>query len=499
MPDRKTAIIRAAERMVAQASATQQVGVVWAGLDETQGAFSIRSAAMRRGRAGRILAAVPHGFDVPTGVEPVPFAPKMFSLLHPDAKSRYRVGSGGRGSGKSHGFATAVVLYCLAAKRRVLCCREIMRSLRESVHHLIVSKIDELRLTGFFDVTDREITCKLTGAEVIFSGLWSNLSALKSLEGVSLTWIEEAESVSAESLAVLAPTIREPNSEIWMSANPDSPNAPIQGYIEGQRADVRHVHVVYSDNCWFPSVLETERAYLERVDQDSYRHIWLGMTRVNSDALIFKAKYVIEDFKPLPIWNGPYHGLDLGFASDPSVLTRCWVADDRLYIEAEAWGLHVDIHKLPQLLDQIPEARPHAIRVDNSRPETVSYLKQHGFPNAESVDKWPDSVKDGIARMRAFEKIVIHPSCVHTIDEFGSYRFKVDRLTGDVMPEVVDKNNHAIDSIRYAIAPLIKGGGPNSLVAYYASLTVQDNQTQTKLLDRPGVVVTDIQSPWHRP
>jgi phage terminase large subunit len=93
-------------------------------------------------------------------------------------------------------------------------------------------------------------------------------------------------------------------------------------------------------------------------------------------------------------------------------------------------------------------ARSHTVRVDSSQPETISYLNQHSYPNASAMEKWPDSVADGIARMRAFEQIVLHPSCEQSAQEFRLYSYKLDRLTRDVLPVVIDKFNHCIDSIR---------------------------------------------------
>jgi phage terminase large subunit len=262
---------------------------------------------------------------------------------------------------------------------------------------------------------------------------------------------------------------------------------------EGTRDDCRHVHVTFADNPWFPEPLRLEMLYLQRVDDDGFRHVWLGECRVISNAQIFKNKFVIDDFVPTTTWSGPYFGLDLGFASDPSVLTKSWVHENRLYIEREAWQLHCDIDRLPALLDEIPGARKHTIRVDSSRPETVSYLKQHGYPNVVSVDKWPDSVADGISRMRAFEQIVLHPSCEHTAEEFRLYSYRVDRLTGDVLPDILDKANHAIDSIRYGIAPLIKTGGPTAFLQFMKKQLGADVQKAPQpLASRPGVIVTDL-------
>jgi phage terminase large subunit len=169
-----------------------------------------------------------------------------------------------------------------------------------------------------------------------------------------------------------------------------------------------------------------------------------------------------------------------------------------LYVQHEAWQLHCDIDKLPPLLDQIPESRKFTIRCDSSRPETVSYLKAHGFPNTVSVDKWTGSVEDGVSRMRAFEKIILHPHCEHTIEEFRLYSFKTDRLTGDVLPDIIDKHNHCIDSIRYAIAPLIKHGGPTAFLAFLATQADTTAKDAREALDRrPGAVSKDLVSPWH--
>jgi phage terminase large subunit len=492
-------VVKTAQKALAAAqAATSAPVVVWCGLDETPKRFAKRVAALRAQRTGRILAAVPYGFPVTEEVQGVQFPAKLFRLLHPDAPSRYRCASGGRGSGKSHSFAAALVLRALTGKIRILCAREIMRSLRESVHHLLTDKIDALGLTQFFDVNDRELTCKITGAEIIFAGLWANVSQLKSLEGVNLCWIEESESVSERSLETLAPTIRAAGSEIWLSCNPDARDAPIMQFVGGTRADTRHEHVIFSDNPFFPEALEGEREYLQRVDQDAYAHVWLGHCRVISDALIFRNKYFVEEFTPGEGWDGPYHGLDLGFSADPSVLTKCWVHENKLFVEKEAWGLHVDIDRLPLLLDEIPGASKYTIRVDSSRPETISYLKQHGYPDVVSVEKWPDSVADGIARMRAFEKIVIHPSCEHTVQEFRLYSYKTDRLTQDVLPDIIDKHNHCVDSLRYAIAPLIKSGGAPAFLAFLGNARAAQVERKAKLLKRPDATVRDLDLFGHR-
>ncbi len=452
-----TQTIKAAQQEIERHQHAQRVPrVVWAGLAEPADVFAARIAVIRRTWSGRILAAVTHGFAVPAGVQAVPFAPKMFWLLHPDAPSRYRAGSGGRGSGKSHGFAAAIVLRMLDRRLRALCAREIQRSLRESVHALLTDKIEALGLSALFDITDREITCTATGSEVLFAGLWANINTLKSLENIGLCWIEEGESVTDNSLSVLTPTIRAAGSEVWISLNPDAPDAPVMQFVDGSRPDTRHVHIDFSDNPWFPPSLEGERAYLQGVDPDAYAHVWLGMTRTYSAAQVFRGKYSIEEFMPAAGWNGPYFGADWGFSQDPTTLVKAWINGRTLYIEYEAYAIGCDIDRTPQLFETIPGSHSYTIRSDNARPETISYLRFHGFQNVGPCDKWKGSVEDGVAHLRSYEKIIVHPRCTHTAAEMRLYSFKVDKLTGDVLPDLVGKHDHIIDALRYALEPLVK-------------------------------------------
>lgn len=463
----KSQLIRLAKKSLADArAAVSAPRVMWAGLDESEDQFAARIAVIRQRHSGRLLCPMPVGVECPPNCEAVRFIPKLFRALHPDAPKRNRVVSGGRGSGKSHGVATAVILRALDRKMRILCCREVMRSLRESVHHLLSEKISELNLDAFFDITDRTLLCTTTGSEVIFEGLFANIASLKSLEGVGLVWVEEAESVSARSIEVLSPTIRVKDSELWFSLNPDDERATVMDFINGARSDVAHTHVTFADNSYFPSVLQAEMDYMRRTDDDSFRHVWLGECRKHSDAQVFRGKYTVEAFTPGADWSGPHFGADWGYSQDPTTLVRVWIQERTLYIEYEAYAIGCDIDRTPQLFDAVPDARSHTIRADSARPETISYMTRNGFPNMQSVTKWTGSVEDGIAHIRSYERVVIHPRCTHTIDEFRLYSFKIDKLSGDIQPVAVDRHNHVIDALRYALQPMIRGGGQGILSWY---------------------------------
>jgi phage terminase large subunit len=480
-----TQLIRQAHKTLECAARTKRAPVViWAGLDETEERFAERCAAVAP-LAGRVIAAVPYGFAVPEGVQAVPFAPKYFPLLHPEAPIRYRIASGGRGSGKSHAFVTAVVLRMLAQRMRILAAREVMKSLRESAAHLLADKIRELKLEAWFEISESEVSCPLTGSEVIFGGLGVNVHSLLSLENVNLVFVEQAETVSRRSLEILVPSIRAPGSEIWAIFNPDSADAPIMQLVGSGRPDVRHVHTTWLDNpYWSGTSLEAERVQMLRTDPERHAHVYGGECNTKSEAIVFSGKWTVEEFTPIYYpppsyrkagepapWYGPYLGMDFGYAVDPSVLILCYISTPEnssfnrisltagsrtLYIEREAYGVGIALDALPALFDQIEGARRHTIRADSSRPETINHLRARGFRGVTPVDKWKGSVEDGIEYMRGFERILIHPRCERTIEEFQKFSYRVDRLTGDVLPDLKPGWDHCVDALRYALAPAIK-------------------------------------------
>jgi phage terminase large subunit len=172
----------------------------------------------------------------------------------------------------------------------------------------------------------------------------------------------------------------------------------------------------------------------------------------------------LAEFTTQPGWDGPYYGLDYGFAQDPSAAVRCWIHAGCLWVDYEAGKVGMEIDQTPAfLIGNIPGIAAHVVRADSARPESTSYLKRHGLPNTVSVDKWSGSVEDGVAHLRSYAEIVIHPRCRETIRETRLWSYKKDRLTGDVLPVLIDANNHYMDALRYALAPLIRRREANSV------------------------------------
>lgn len=387
--------------------------------------------------------------------------PRAFQPLL--APRRYKGVHGGRGSGKSHFFGEMLVERgMLQPGMRAVCIREVQKSLEQSVKKLIEDKIEFHKLGGEFQVLDKEIRTP-GGGVVIFQGMQNHTAdSVKSLEGYDIAWIEEAQSLSAHSLKLLRPTIRKPGSEIWASWNPASPEDPVDALFRGpgakERKNMVTVQANFSDNPWFPQVLEDERLDDLQYKPDDYDHIWEGGYVTISDALVFKGKFSIEDFET-PSGTRFYFGADFGFAKDPSTLVRCWVKDKVLFIDAEAGGVGIELDAMSALYDSVPETRRWPIKADGARPETISFLKRQGFA-ISAAKKWAGSVEDGLAHLKGFRRIVIHPRCVNTAREFRVYSYKVDRKTDDILPVLVDDNNHYIDALRYSQDGLVRGRGP---------------------------------------
>jgi len=372
--------------------------------------------------------------------------PKWSECLF-DESARYIAVKGGRGSGKSRSVATALNLRAAAKPLRILCVREIQKSIRDSSKRLLDDDAERNGLSSFYTSLETEIR-GANGSLFLFSGLRNN-DSLKSLEGIDVCWVEEAQSISRTSLDTLIPTIRKPGSQLIFTWNPKLESDPIEEMFN--RADpppnTRLQTVNYVDNPWFPDVLKSEADYDLKRDPEKYNHVWMGGYLRNSESRVFR-NWTVEEFEA-PADALFRLGADWGFASDPSVLVRCHIVGRKLYIDYEAHMVGCEIMDLPSLFMSVPGAEKWPITADSARPETISHMRNNGFPKIQAAVKGPKSIEDGIEWLKSFD-IVVHPRCRHTIDELTMYSYKTDPLTQLVLPLLEDKNNHIIDALRYA-------------------------------------------------
>jgi len=415
----------------------------------------------------------------------IPTARAYLPLLKP---SRYKGLWGGRGSGKSHEFAELLIDDALTHPGlRAVCVREIQKSLEQSVKRLLEDKIKTYALENQFRMMQNHIDTP-GGGIFIFQGMQNHTAvSIKSLEGYDRAWVEEAQSLSDTSLTLLRPTIRKENSEIWFSWNPDSATDPVDRFLRGiiTPPDAIVIGTTYRDNPWFPDVLRKEMEWDRANDPDKYAHVWGGGYIRHSEARVFK-NWRIEEFEA-PSDASFMLGADWGFSVDPSTLIRsfeqrvnpatgeAWPRK-RLYVTHDLYQVGVEIDFLPRFFDGLicgcriqpdgspmpggcpdPQnhgwARPWPIIADSARPETISYLRRNGYSRMESAKKGANSVKEGVIFLQGYD-IIIHPRCVHTIDEFTMYSYKKDPLTDVIIPVLEDKKNHIIDPIRYSVEQL---------------------------------------------
>ena len=399
--------------------------------------------------------------------------------------SRFKAFYGGRGSAKSHSFARALIIKGANKPLRILCAREIQRSIRDSVKRLLDDVIAEMQLTNkegtpFYSSVDMEIR-GVNGTLFTFAGLKTNPDQIKSTEGLDIAWVAEANRISQRSLELLIQNLRNDDSELWFEWNPEFEKDPVDDMFRGNgrenmklkekgrwtpppRSIVKKVN--YTENPFFPEVLKVDMEWDQRRDPQKYAHIWQGDYRKHSDAAVF-TNWKVESFDDPPPGTHLHFGGDWGFASDPSCLVRSWIKDRTLYVDHEAWGIGVEIDYLPALFagsdwqdpprwenpntrkyKGIPGAMEWPIRADSARPDTISYMRRRGS-SIMAATKGPKSIEEAVEFLKSMD-IIVHPRCRHVIDELSLYSYKIDKQTDEVLPILEDKKNHTIDSLRYS-------------------------------------------------
>lgn len=241
-------------------------------------------------------------------------------------RKRHKIARGGRGSGKSWSVARILSAMAYSEPKRVLCVREVQKSIKESSHRLLADTIQAMGLGGFFDVQQTAIKGP-NGSEFAFAGLQDHTAdSLKSYEGFDICWIEEAHTVTDRSAQILIPTIRKPGSELWWTYNPENEDDFIHHKAEHPDDNTLVVTINHRDNRWFPAELEQERLSLQAINPDLYRHVWEGECR-SIGGIIFKRDW-FQFYDRLP------ERLNYYLASDYAV-----TPDDGDHTEHGVWGL----------------------------------------------------------------------------------------------------------------------------------------------------------------
>ena len=383
-------------------------------------------------------------------------------------KSRYKVAYGGRGGAKSWGIARALLILGAKSPMRILCAREFMTSMRDSVHKLLCDQIESLGLLAFYDITQASIRGK-NGTEFSFVGLKNNIANVKSYEGVDICWVEEAQTVSRLSWNILIPTIRKQDSEIWISFNPElETDETYQRFVATPPADCITMKVNWYDNPWFPETLRLEKDSLKQRDEEAYNQVWEGLCRQTVDGAIF-AKEMQQAEKDGRICRVPYDAtkpvhavFDLGWSDSTAIWFLQFVGmETRLirYIEdsqktisyylatMQTFGYVYDTIWLPH------DAENKTLAAAGRTIDDI--VRAAGF-KTQIMPRVP--ILDSINAART-----IFPTCYfdreHTADGLAClrhYRYEVDPDTGQFSRNPLhDHYSHGADAFRY-IALMIK-------------------------------------------
>jgi len=201
--------------------------------------------------------------------------PEIFAPLF--QPQRYKILHGGRGSGKSVNVVKALLILGMQSKLRILCTREVQKSIKDSVKALLDDEIESMGFSSFYESLDQEIRGK-NGTLFVFAGLASHtIDSIKSFANCDICWVEEGQSVSKRSWDVLTPTIRKEGSEIWVTFNPElESDETYQRFVLNPPSNAFVIQVNYDQNPFFTDILEAERLDTQRRDPKGYAQIWEG-------------------------------------------------------------------------------------------------------------------------------------------------------------------------------------------------------------------------------
>lgn len=388
----------------------------------------------------------------------VDIAPVFKPLFKP---ARYKVSYGGRGGARSWSYARALLIKGAQEPLRIVCAREVQRSIKDSVHSLLADQIKLMGLEAYYTVQNDQITGK-NGTRFVFVGLrQQEVHNVKSLEGADICWVEEAQTVSEKSWQILIPTIRKPGSEIWITFNPGMITDPTWlRFVENMPPDTVHMPASYRDNPWFPLELEKERQHCEKFDPDNYQNIWEGAPRQVVDGAIYHREVVaaINEKRIRPVPRDPllptHLVYDLGWNDQTSIIFV-----QRVGSEIRIVDYLEDSHRtIPDYVGDI-ESRRWKWGTDYLPHDGAAKSLQTGMSPADIIRRLGRSVEviraqpveQGIklARMMFGQVYFDEEKTGRLVECLKRYRRNIPLSTDEPATPVHDEFSHGADSFRY--------------------------------------------------
>lgn len=355
---------------------------------------------------------------------------------------------GGRYSLKSHTVARYLLIRARMAKTRVACFREFQNSINESSYQLLADLIKHFKLTEF-EITNNSIVNKLNGSDFLFKGLWHNEQSIKSIEGIDIAWVEEAQTVSKESLEVLTPTIRKEGSQIIYTYNRLLEDDPVhQRLVLEGRPNTLILNINYEIAIKYkmmPDVIFQEIEDDKKNRPSLYEHKWLGMPG-SLDQKIYKNWNIIETV--------PHEarleriGLDFGYSNDPTAIVAIYKYNNGYILDEVCFQKGMSNKEIADTLKNTERA---LVIADSAEPKSIDEIRAYGI-NILPTTKGQGSVTQGIQYVQS-QKISVTQRSSNIIKEYKSYMWRKDRA-GKTLNEAEDMFNHSMDALRYAFSSM---------------------------------------------
>ncbi|MCY9513303.1 PBSX family phage terminase large subunit [Paenibacillus apiarius] len=386
---------------------------------------------------------------------------KIYLERQIENQNRYQIYYGGSSSGKSYSLAQRTVLDVMKG-RNYLIVRNVQNTIRRSCFNEIMKAISSFKLSEYFQVNKSElvITCTLNNKQILFAGLDDpeKIKSITPIDGVITdVWVEEATECDYKAVKQLDKRLRGRSKfkkRLTLSFNPILQDHWLYTEYFGiwddskqfiAKDDVSILKTTYKDNRFLTQ--DDIDALENETDQYYYEVYTLGNWGVLG-AVIFK-NWRVEDLSEVKkTFDKIRHGLDFGFADDPNALADIHYdkSRKRLFIFGEEYAADLTNDEIAEMVK--PHVGFRVVTCDSSEPKTIKELQLRKI-NAIGAKKGPGSVEAGIRFLQGLE-IIICTSCPNVKMEFSKYKWREDK-NGNVLPVPIDKDNHLIDAIRYAL------------------------------------------------
>ena len=386
------------------------------------------------------------------------FCPVYLPHLNPDGH-RILVFYGGAGSGKSFFVAQRLVYKALRSRRKVLVLRKVNRTTKASTFQLLLDTLDQFGIKDLCSINRTDFTITLPNGSMFLCMGLDDPEKIKSITGLTDAWLEEATEFSLDDFSQVNLRIRDPlaaDQEVILSFNPVSKAnwCYLQFFAENPeleefRKTVKIIHTNYLDNPFLPPEYVQALLLMKSTNEVYYKIYALGEFG-SLDKLVYN-NWQKMDFDPNSLKGQLLCGLDFGYTNDPTMFMASTLVEEerRIYVFKE-WGGTGFLND--QIADQIKSMgfAKSLIMADSAEQKSIDEIKRNGIGRIKSCAKGPGSVLQGIQKLQQYE-IIVHPSCVNTIEELQNYSWKKDKQTNEYINEPVDAFNHSLDALRYSL------------------------------------------------